>query len=666
MHPLTHPDAAAGENLEPPPRKLARQHFAFMRGLVQGVEVPALWRRYCDLEGPYETRAARAFVRWVRGEFMRACDRVRGPRAGALLLRQASRMKEDARPDLESFAAQFPPEFYTERELQELFEEAHGRAAGEGARERLMRRQLALLADLERDLDTRPDAGDRVEAWLPANLARRLVCAEIDTLARLVARINTVGASWWRRVARLGPVGAGRIQRWLADHAEALGVQVAQQALLPRALRGARRQLTPHESAIVPLERLLVPAALDGGEGTNRGERGRNRLVADNDYAAIGEWLALRAPNPHTHRAYRREAERLLLWALFEARMPLSSLGGRECAAYRDFLADPQPASRWTAPRNIERWSPAWRPLEGPLSARSLTTALTIVRSLFEFLTRQHYLASNPWDLVPKRTTAAQGPPLMPSGEEDGTDKAGRDELRTDPTDRALTQAQWRFVLDYLEQFPEAAEATHRLRFIVVFLYGTGLRLSELVSARLSHLYSVPLRTELGERWMLSVRGKGDTTRRVPIARAVIAHLEAYLEARGMDTDLKRMPLDQRQRAHLVAALTNGVGAKRGRAGRALSASMVYKLLKAFFMEAASVLRDRGLISDAEPLEAASTHWLRHTCGTHAVDAGVPLHVVQKNFGHASLNTTTIYVSAEEEKRYLEMERFVSGAIGVS
>ena len=55
----------------------------------------------------------------------------------------------------------------------------------------------------------------------------------------------------------------------------------------------------------------------------------------------------------------------------------------------------------------------------------------------------------------------------------------------------------------------------------------------------------------------------------------------------------------------------------------------------------------------------ASTHWLRHTCGSHAVEQGVPLNVVQQNFGHASLNTTTIYTTQEVETRFDEMERFM-------
>ena len=70
-------------------------------------------------------------------------------------------------------------------------------------------------------------------------------------------------------------------------------------------------------------------------------------------------------------------------------------------------------------------------------------------------------------------------------------------------------------------------------------------------------------------------------------------------------------------------------------------------------------LVEAGRSDDAKKLEAASTHWLRHTCGSHAVEQGVPLNVVQQNFGHASLNTTTIYTTQEVETRFDEMERFM-------
>ena len=68
---------------------------------------------------------------------------------------------------------------------------------------------------------------------------------------------------------------------------------------------------------------------------------------------------------------------------------------------------------------------------------------------------------------------------------------------------------------------------------------------------------------------------------------------------------------------------------------------------------------EAGSPDDARKLEAASTHWVRHTCGSHAVEQGVPLNVVQQNFGHASLNTTTIYTTQEVETRFDEVERFM-------
>jgi integrase len=42
---------------------------------------------------------------------------------------------------------------------------------------------------------------------------------------------------------------------------------------------------------------------------------------------------------------------------------------------------------------------------------------------------------------------------------------------------------------------------------------------------------------------------------------------------------------------------------------------------------------------------------MRHTCGTHAIAAGMPLDVVQQNMGHASLDTTTGYTTSEERRR---------------
>ena len=54
----------------------------------------------------------------------------------------------------------------------------------------------------------------------------------------------------------------------------------------------------------------------------------------------------------------------------------------------------------------------------------------------------------------------------------------------------------------------------------------------------------------------------------------------------------------------------------------------------------------------AAQIEAASTHWLRHTAGTHMTDAGLDVKAVRDNFGHATISTTSIYVHSEDAARH--------------
>lgn len=62
-----------------------------------------------------------------------------------------------------------------------------------------------------------------------------------------------------------------------------------------------------------PLERLVIPAALDGRTGTNRATRGVAQIAVANDFDANRAWLARFADKQTTFDSYRKEAERLLL-----------------------------------------------------------------------------------------------------------------------------------------------------------------------------------------------------------------------------------------------------------------------------------------------------------------------------------------------------------------
>jgi len=83
-----------------------------------------------------------------------------------------------------------------------------------------------------------------------------------------------------------------------------------------------------------------------------------------------------------------------------------------------------------------------------------------------------------------------------------------------------------------------------------------------------------------------------------------------------------------------------------------------YRQLKGFFGECAQVLRHLGDVKGAERFEKASTHWMRHSHASHAIAAGMPIEIAQQNLGHASLATTTVYVTTESKRRMRAVERF--------
>ena len=69
-------------------------------------------------------------------------------------------------------------------------------------------------------------------------------------------------------------------------------------------------------------------------------------------------------------------------------------------------------------------------------------------------------------------------------------------------------------------------------------------------------------------------------------------------------------------------------------------------------------LRGQGDAKGAERFARASTHWMRHSHASHAIAGGMPIEIAQQNLGHASLATTTVYVTTEERRRMKAVEAF--------
>ncbi|MEO7127383.1 MAG: phage integrase family protein [Rhodoferax sp.] len=635
-------------------RKLNRGHFAFMRALVQGVDERISWDRYLRLEGEHtDLRIVRKTIDWIRDEFAAAAKREHRPGTAKLILLDPDRFGQPdgaELPSLEAFAAERGMEDFSEADQAEAYAEAYPQAVSGGdgiggARERsrrarLIERQMEALRWLEALVAQDPRPGDGVGAWLNPSLADRLEKAGLPTLFTLVERINGIGARWYLHVPGVGQGKAGRIVDWLRDHEDSIGLRIgshvgrARQQLSPATLAN----VVPSATSLVPLEKFLVPAHLDGRAGRYRAPPEQCLLMASNDYEAIQAWLAAKRSAASegslspTQRAYRKEAERLLLWAILEQKKPLSSLSVEDASAYRSFLADPP--AHWCGPRYHQRWSPLWRPLEGPLSPMAQRQALIILKSLYTFLVSQNYLLGNPFAGV-----AMPRNPQRPLG-----------------SSRTLTFAQW----DHLSSELGAqglTEPGRRLARAVRWLYATGLRLAEITHAKCEDLERIEYRTAEGEPaagWLLSVIGKGGRSRQVPVPLELVNELEGELEQHGFE---RNVSAETNQRTPILARFD-----PEQESPLSWSASGLYQAIKAFFEKAASQLEG----FDAQQLCKASTHWLRHSHGSHALQgregrAPVPIQVVQNNLGHASIGTTSGYLTTEREDRLRAMQGFWGG-----
>lgn len=146
---------------------------------------------------------------------------------------------------------------------------------------------------------------------------------------------------------------------------------------------------------------------LSGVSGSNRVFS--NKIEARDDFAAYKRGSGVSDRRIHTIRSYKGQAERFLLWMVFERQNPLSSATTEDCISYRDFLDALDegklwfwklPRERWNGSRSTPRWRDDWKPFSGPLAPTSQKQAITILKTMCEWLVRQKYLDSNPRDGV--------------------------------------------------------------------------------------------------------------------------------------------------------------------------------------------------------------------------------------------------------------------------
>jgi site-specific recombinase XerD len=217
---------------------------------------------------------------------------------------------------------------------------------------------------------------------------------------------------------------------------------------------------------------------------------------------------------------------------------------------------------------------------------------------------------------------------------------------------RSFTEAEWGHVLQTLDALPVGPERL-RLKCILELLVTSGIRLEELARARHKDL-RIEVLPDLPESWVLTVTGKRNKTREVPLQPEVVellaAHGREFMEGDVQSQDQDNLPLI-RTLFPPVAQWSRGEGGELVAApiteetGLALSASAIYAALKRFFRKAAKTAATAGL--DGRRFEKASTHWMRHTFVRQALVDGMPIEIASELAGHASIDTTSIYSTQE-------------------
>lgn len=218
------------------------------------------------------------------------------------------------------------------------------------------------------------------------------------------------------------------------------------------------------------------------------------------------------------------------------------------------------------------------------ISPRSQARVISGMKSFFHFLLLEHYIDADPTLLIPTPNIGQHLPEVLTVEEID-----------------AMVAA-----IDLSK--PEA----QRNRAIIETLYGSGLRVSELVDMTLNRVF-------LDEGYLI-VEGKGNKQRMVPLSAVAVDEIREYLTT-------GRLSVKPGNEHYLFL----------NRRGARLTRVMIFYIV-------------RSLAEAAGIKKTISPHTLRHSFATHLLEGGASLRAIQMMLGHESIATTEIYLHLDSTR----------------
>ena len=228
------------------------------------------------------------------------------------------------------------------------------------------------------------------------------------------------------------------------------------------------------------------------------------------------------------------------------------------------------------------------------MSARSQSRIISGLRSFFDYLVFEDYRKDNPLELIESPKIGRKLP----------------DTLSTEEIDRLI------------ENIDLSHPQGERNRCILETLYSCGLRVSELITLKLSDLYF--------DEGFIRVVGKGDKQRLVPISPLTIKYINLYID---------------QIRAHLPIQKGFEDTLFLNRRGKQLTRAMIFTIVKQTAVKA-------GVKKKISP------HTFRHSFATHLLENGADLRSIQQMLGHESIITTEIYMHLDRTHLKEVLEKF--------
>jgi integrase/recombinase XerD len=228
------------------------------------------------------------------------------------------------------------------------------------------------------------------------------------------------------------------------------------------------------------------------------------------------------------------------------------------------------------------------------VQARSQARIISGLKGFFNYLIFEDYRKDNPLDLIESPRLGRKLP----------------DTLAEEEIDALIT------AIDL------STPQGERNRAMLETLYSCGLRVTELISLKLSDLYF--------EEGFINVIGKGDKQRFVPISEHTQKYIDIYRNEIRTHIDVKPEYVD-------ILFLN--------RRGRQLTRAMIFTIIKDLAIKA-------GIKKNISP------HTFRHSFATHLLQNGADLRSIQQMLGHESITTTEIYMHVDRSDLARVMEQY--------